>query len=92
VAAVSARRIAAAQAARFSGFMIAASLLACSSAGIMRRFTPADADARSREYIAQLQRKQIDSAASRFVAQLATPEAREQLTRVAAILGDREFD
>ena len=72
--------------------MIAASLLACSGAGMMRRFTPADADARSRAYIAQLQRKQIDSAASRFVAQLATPEAREQLTRVAEILGDREFD
>ena len=89
---MSARRIAVAQAARFSGFMIAVSLLACSGAGMMRRFTPADADARSRAYIAQLQRKQVDSAALRFVPQLATPEAREQLTRVAGILGDREFD
>lgn len=82
----------AAQAARFSGFMIAVPLLACSGAGMMRRFTPADADARSRAYIAQLQRKQVDSAALRFVPQLATSEAREQLTRVAEILGDREFD
>lgn len=71
---------------------VAASLLACSSADMMRRFTPADADARARGYIAQLQRQQLDSAASRFVAPLATPEAREQLAGVASILGNRAFD
>jgi hypothetical protein len=59
---------------------------------MLRRFTPPDADARARGYIAQLQRQQLDSAASRLVAPLATPEARGQLALVAGILGDRAFD
>ena len=72
--------------------IIAAATLACSSADMMRRVTPADADARARAYIAQLKRQQVDSAASRFIEPLATAEGREQLARVATILGDREFD
>jgi hypothetical protein len=70
----------------------AASLLACSGADMMRRFTPADADARSRAYLEQLKRGEIDSAAARLVPQLATPDARVELARIDSILGDADFD
>lgn len=59
---------------------------------MIRRFTPADADARARAYLAQLKRGQVDSAEMRIAPQLVTGETRGELSRIAAILGDREFD
>ena len=67
-------------------------VIACNQADMMRRFTPADADARARGYLALLRRGQVDSAMVRLVPQLATPEARAELARVSAILGPDPID
>ena len=74
--------------------MATAALLmtACTQADMMRRFTPADADARAHAYLAQLKRGQVDSAMARLVPQLATPDARVELARVAEALGPEPVD
>ena len=77
---------------RFTIAVVAATLVACSSADMIRRFTPADADARARAYIGQLKRGQVDSATVRLVPELATPATRSELVKIAAVLGDAPFD
>lgn len=59
---------------------------------MIRRFTPADADARARAYIAQLKRGEVDSAESRLVPPLVTAETRDQLSVIAKVLGAGQFD
>jgi hypothetical protein len=66
--------------------------LACSYDDAVRRFTPPDADARSRAYLSLLTRRQPDSAMSRLVGDLQSPETRQQLINVMGILEDERFD
>lgn len=66
---------------------------ACSGEGMIRRFTPADADARARASLAQLARAQVDSIEARLVPSLAGPEAHEELRKIAGALATNErFD
>lgn len=58
----------------------------------MKRFTPADADARARAYLELIARGQTDSAAARLAPSLATDEARRVLDSVGVLLRDRVFD
>ena len=72
--------------------IVAALLAACSSDAAMRRFTPADADTRSRTYLALLTRGQVDSAASRLAPRFVGPRTRDALNRVAGLLNGQQFD
>ena len=65
---------------------------ACSGEGMIRRFTPADADVRARAYLALLTRGQTDSAAARVVPRLSGPDAQRELARIAALLRGQQFD
>src|SRR5690349_3132271 len=65
---------------------------ACGGDYAMRRFTPADADARARAYLALFTRDQSDSAAARLLPQLASPAATQALAKMAALLKDQRFD
>jgi hypothetical protein len=77
---------------RYGVTIIAALLAACSSDAAMRRYMPADADARSRSYLALLTRGQVDSATSRLPPRLVGPRTHDALARMAALLGGRQFD
>ena len=72
-----------------SAFLIAT---ACGGATPLDRFTPADADSRSREYLSQFTRAQIDSVTARVVPPLQTPEAATQLQKITDILRNERFD
>lgn len=67
-------------------------LAACSGENAIRRFTPADADARARAYLALFTRGQPDSAAARLVPALAGADAQRELVKIGAILRDQHFD
>ncbi|HEX8941513.1 MAG TPA: hypothetical protein VF785_00165, partial [Gemmatimonadaceae bacterium] len=54
-------------------------LAACSGENAIRRFTPQDADARARAYLALFTRDQPDSAAARLVPALAGADAQREL-------------
>jgi hypothetical protein len=77
---------------RYVVMIIAAALAACSSDATMRRFTPADADARSRSYLALFTRGQVDSAAARLAPRFVGPRTHDALTKVAGLLGGQQFD
>jgi hypothetical protein len=65
---------------RYAVTIIAALLAACSGDAAMRRFTPADADARSRSYLAF------------FTPRFAGPRTHDALAKIAALLGGQQFD
>jgi hypothetical protein len=66
--------------------------VACGGDYAMRRFTPADADARARAYLALFTRDRSDSAAARLLPQLASQAAKQELAKIAALLKDQRFD
>jgi len=65
---------------------------ACSSDTSLQRFTPPEVDARSREYIAQFSRGQIDSVTARLLPPLRNPEASTELRKIVDILRNERFD
>jgi hypothetical protein len=67
-------------------------LYGCSQEDAMRRFTPADADARARSYLALFTVGRADSAAARLLPALQGPEADRQLARIATLLDAQRFD
>lgn len=67
-------------------------LSACSRDAALRRFTPADADARARAYLALFTRGHVDSAYARLAPSLQTPTARSELEKVAALLSPVRLD
>ena len=71
---------------------LALASLSCSYDEAVRRFTPADADAHSRAYLALLSRRQTDSAMSRLIGEMQDPATRQQLVNVMAMLEDEHFD
>jgi hypothetical protein len=77
---------------RYAVTIIAALLAACSSDAAMRRFTPSDADARSRSYLALLTRGQVDSAASRLPPRFRGPRTHDAIAKMAELLGGLQFD
>jgi hypothetical protein len=56
------------------------------------RRTRRASDSRSREYLSQFTRAQIDSVAARLVPPLQTPEAATQLRKITDILRNERFD
>jgi hypothetical protein len=60
-------------------------LAACNAEEAIRQMTPADADARAREYIALFTRRQVDSALGKLLPTQVTSEAREQLSLIATV-------
>ncbi len=71
---------------------LVALVVACSGDTSLARFTPADADARSRAYIGQFVRGQTDSAVERLVVPLRTPESSIELRKIADLLRNERFD
>jgi hypothetical protein len=71
---------------------LALATLSCSYDDAIRRFTPADADARSRAYLALLTRGQTDSATARLIPELRDPASRQQLVNVMGVLDGVHFD
>jgi hypothetical protein len=65
---------------------------ACSSNDLLQRFTPPDVDSRSREFIGQFVRGQMDSVVERLIVPLRTPEATRELRKIADILRNERFD
>ena len=66
--------------------------VACGGGASLERFTPPEVDARSREYLQLFVRGQIDSAVSRLVIPLRTPEATVELRKVSDVLRNEHFD
>jgi hypothetical protein len=77
---------------RYTATIIAALLAACSGDAAMRRFTPADADARSRNYLAFLARGELDSADARLAPRFAGARTHDALAKIAALLDRQQFD
>jgi hypothetical protein len=71
---------------------LALATLSCSYDDAIRRFTPADADVRSRAYLALLTRRQTDSAMARLVREMQDPATRQQVVNVMGILDGERFD
>lgn len=71
---------------------LALALAACGGESSLQRFTPADVDARSRDYIGQFVRGQTDSALQRLVVPLRTPDATSELGKITDILRNQRFD
>jgi hypothetical protein len=71
---------------------LALAAAACSGDASLQRFTPPDVDARSRDYIGQFVRGQVDSAVERLIVPARTPEATAQLRKIADILRNERFD
>ena len=65
---------------------------ACSSEVALQRFTPPEVDARSRDFIGQFVRDQVDSATERLVTPLRTPDAAVELRKIADVLHGARFD
>lgn len=72
--------------------MCLAFAVACGGRAWMERFTPPEVDARSREYLQLFVRGQIDSAVSRLLVPLRTPEATVELRKISDILRNERFD
>ncbi|MDB4889045.1 MAG: hypothetical protein JWL61_900 [Gemmatimonadetes bacterium] len=77
---------------RVCALVLAMALAACSSEDVIRHFTPPDADARARAYLALFTNRHVDSAVARLVPQLAGPDAERELTKVGAMLEGQQFD
>jgi len=72
---------------------LAFATLSCSYDEAIRRFTPQDADARSRAYLALLARRQTDSAMSRLMnCERSDPATRQQVVNIIGILDGEHFD
>jgi hypothetical protein len=82
--AIHARRLAFATLALFT--------ISCSYDDTVRKFTPADADARAREYLGLLSRRQTDSAMARMIGEMQDPATRQQVVNVIGILDGEHFD
>jgi hypothetical protein len=67
-------------------------LVGCDANDAIRRFTPADADARARAYLALFTTGQVDSAVARLHPKLAGREATLQMNKVGALLDRQRFD
>lgn len=65
---------------------------ACSSADVIRELTPADVDARDREYLELFTHRQTDAALARVVPASQTPEVRQALAKMTEILRGQHFD
>jgi hypothetical protein len=65
---------------------------ACSGEKMLRRFTPADADLRAREYLGLFTRHQGDSAEARLAAGVAGPETHRAIARLDTLLAGLRFD
>jgi hypothetical protein len=72
--------------------LLTLAILGCDASAAMKRFTPADADARARDYIALLARGQVDSAMARLRPEMVTPDARVEYEKMSAILAHQQFD
>ncbi|HET6765531.1 MAG TPA: hypothetical protein VFH27_17750 [Longimicrobiaceae bacterium] len=59
---------------------------------MIRRFTPPDADARARAYLAQIARGQADSAEARLAPALAGPDAHAEFQKIQSVLRGTRFD
>ena len=66
--------------------------LSCSHDEMLRKFTPPDADARARAYLALLSRRQTDSAMARLIREMQDPATRQQVVNVIGILDGEHFD
>jgi hypothetical protein len=66
--------------------------LCCSYDEAIRRFTPPDADANSRAYLALLTRGNTDSAMARLTWQMQDPATRQQVVNIMGILENEHFD
>ena len=67
-------------------------LLACSQEDAIRRFTPADADARARAYLGLFTAGQVDSATARLLPALQGEEANRQLAKIGELLDAQRLD
>ena len=72
--------------------VLAVAVSACGGDGSLRRFTPPDADERSRAYLSLFVRDQGDSALARLVVPLRTSEATAELRKIADIMRNERFD
>jgi hypothetical protein len=75
-----------------SASVAATCVIGCGGDDMLRRLTPAEADARAREYIGLFTRSQVESATARLQPRLVTPEARVQLDKIATMLAGQHFD
>lgn len=75
-----------------TGIAVVIFLAACNQQEAVKRFTPADADHRSREYIALVARGQVDSAEQRLLPVYRGDTARSVLGVYAALLKEKTFD
>lgn len=66
--------------------------LSCSYNEMLRKITPADADARAREYLGLLSRRQTDSAMARLIREIQGPATRQQVVNVIGIFDGEHFD
>jgi hypothetical protein len=66
--------------------------VACGGPASLERFTPPEVDARSRGYLQQFVRGQIDSAVDRLVVPLRTRDVTAELRKIADILRNERFD
>lgn len=64
----------------------------CSGDEFLKRATPPDVDARSREYLELFTHRQTDAALARVPFEMQTPEARQKLAAMTAILAGQHFD
>jgi hypothetical protein len=67
-------------------------LSACSQEDALRRFTPADADARARAYLGLFAAGRADSATARLLPALQGPQADQQLARIGGLLQGQRLD
>ena len=70
----------------------ALAMAACSQEAMIRRFTPPEADARARAYLAQIARGQADSAEARLAPSVAGPNVHAEFQKIQAVLRGSRFD
>lgn len=71
---------------------LALAVASCNYADLVRKYTPADADARARDYLALFTHRQTDAAMARLIPSLQTEESREALSKISETLRDQRFD
>ena len=77
---------------RIALFTLLAAIPGCSQETIMARYTPADADARARTYIAQIARGNVDSAIARLEPSIADARGRREMQKIGDLLRGENFD
>lgn len=74
------------------GALVALALLSCSSDEAMKRFTPADADARARRYLTLIVEHHTAEAEARILPSIAGPDTHAAFTKLDSVFGGQRFD